>query len=120
MMLIAARPLWHVRHRRCLAESVQWSRPSGVPRPNAGSCTAGAELAQASVMAALCAATAIIAVVLPSGLRWRCWAQCPWGARLPLPPAGADRRAVAAGMIAFLIAGMGGFMTVVNSAYVGA
>ncbi|EUA33419.1 hypothetical protein I553_7830 [Mycobacterium xenopi 4042] len=49
-------------------------------------------MAQASVMAALCAATAIIAVVLPFGLRWRCWAQCPWAARLPLPPAGADRR----------------------------
>ncbi|EUA32523.1 hypothetical protein I552_9772 [Mycobacterium xenopi 3993] len=36
VMLIAARPLWHVRHRRCLAESVQWSRPSGVPRPKRG------------------------------------------------------------------------------------
>ncbi|MDA3638422.1 ATP-binding cassette domain-containing protein [Mycobacterium xenopi] len=79
-----------------------------------------AELAQASVMAALCAATAIIAVVLPFGAALALLGTVPMGLlayryRLRVLIAAA----VAAGMIAFLIAGMGGFMTVVNSAYVG-
>ena len=78
------------------------------------------ELAQASVMAALCAVTAIISVVVPfaAGL-----------ALLGTVPAGllAYRHrirvlvtaAIAAGVIAFLIAGGGGFMGVVQSAYIG-
>ena len=79
------------------------------------------ELAQASVMAALCAATAIISVVVPfaAGLgaaghacRWGCWPTAT-GFRVLIAAT------VAAGMIAFLIAGMGGFMTVVNCAYIG-
>ncbi|EUA30750.1 hypothetical protein I552_9793 [Mycobacterium xenopi 3993] len=121
MMLIAARPLWHVRHRRCLAESVQWSRPSGCRAQTRARALRAAELAQASVMAALCAATAIIAVVLPFGAALALLGTVPMGLlayryRLRVLIAAA----VAAGMIAFLIAGMGGFMTVVNSAYVGA
>ncbi|SPX78087.1 transmembrane ATP-binding protein ABC transorter [Mycobacterium xenopi] len=71
-------------------------------------------------MAALCAATAIIAVVLPFGAALALLGTVPMGLlayryRLRVLIAAA----VAAGMIAFLIAGMGGFMTVVNSAYVG-
>ncbi|ORX20608.1 cobalt ABC transporter ATP-binding protein [Mycobacterium xenopi] len=72
------------------------------------------------MMAALCAATAIIAVVLPFGAALALLGTVPMGLlayryRLRVLIAAA----VAAGMIAFLIAGMGGFMTVVNSAYVG-
>jgi energy-coupling factor transporter ATP-binding protein EcfA2 len=71
-------------------------------------------------MAALCAATAIIAVVLPFGGALALLGTVPMGLiayryRLRVLIAAA----VAAGMIAFLIAGLGGFMTVVNSAYVG-
>ncbi|WP_437339960.1 ATP-binding cassette domain-containing protein [Mycobacterium asiaticum] len=78
------------------------------------------ELAQASVMAALCAVTAIISVVVPfaAGI-----------ALLGTVPAGllAYRHRVrvlvtatiAAGVIAFLIAGGGGFMGVFQSAYIG-
>ncbi len=79
-----------------------------------------AELAHASVMAALCAATAIIAVVMPFGGALALLGTVPMGLlayryRLRVLIAGT----VAAAVIAFLIAGMGGFMTVVNSAYVG-
>jgi energy-coupling factor transport system ATP-binding protein len=78
------------------------------------------ELAHASVMAALCAATAIIAVVMPFGGALALLGTVPMGLlayryRLRVLIAGT----VAAAVIAFLIAGMGGFMTVVNSAYVG-
>jgi energy-coupling factor transport system ATP-binding protein len=78
------------------------------------------EMAQASVMAALCAATGIIAVVVPFAGVLALLGTVPMGLlsyryRLRVLIAAT----VAAGMIAFLIAGMGGFMTVVNSAYVG-
>jgi energy-coupling factor transport system ATP-binding protein len=78
------------------------------------------ELAHASVMAALCAATAIIAVVMPFGGALALLGTVPMGLlayryRLRVLIAGT----VAAAVIAFLIAGVGGFMTVVNSAYVG-
>nr|WP_090276966.1 ABC transporter ATP-binding protein [Mycolicibacterium komanii] len=78
------------------------------------------ELAQASVMAALCAATAIIAVVVPFAAGLSLLGTVPMGllayryrVRVLLTAT------VAGGIIAFLIAGMGGFMTVVNCAYIG-
>ena len=71
-------------------------------------------------MAALCAATAIIAVVVPFAGGLSVLGTVPMGLlayryRLRVLVAAA----VAAGIIAFLIAGLGGLMTVVNSAYVG-
>jgi energy-coupling factor transport system ATP-binding protein len=78
------------------------------------------ELAQSSVMAALCAATAIIAVVVPFAGGLALLGTVPMGLlayryRIRVLIAAT----VAAGMIAFLIAGLGGLMTVINSAYVG-
>jgi energy-coupling factor transport system ATP-binding protein len=78
------------------------------------------ELAQASVMAALCAATAIISVVVPFAAGLSLLGTVPMGLlayryRLRVLIAAT----VAGGIIAFLIAGMGGFMTVVNCAYIG-
>lgn len=78
------------------------------------------ELAQASVMAALCAATAIIAVVVPFAAGVSLLGTVPMGLlayryRLKVLIAAT----VAGAVIAFLIAGMGGFMTVVNCAYIG-
>lgn len=78
------------------------------------------EIAQAAVMAALCAATAIIAVVVPFAGGLALLGTVPMGLL-----AYRDRfrvliaATVAAATIAFLIAGMGGFMTVVNCAYIG-
>jgi energy-coupling factor transport system ATP-binding protein len=78
------------------------------------------ELAQASVIAALCAATAIIAVVVPFAAGLSLLGTVPMGLlayryrlRVLLTAT------IAGGIIAFLIAGMGGFMTVVNCAYIG-
>jgi energy-coupling factor transport system ATP-binding protein len=78
------------------------------------------ELAQASVMAALCAATAIIAVVVPFAAGVSLLGTVPMGLlayryRLRVLIAAT----VAGAVIAFLIAGLGGFMTVVNCAYIG-
>ena len=78
------------------------------------------ELAQAAVMAALCAATAIIAVVVPFAAGLSLLGTVPMGLlayryRLRVLIAAT----VAGGIIAFLIAGMGGFMTVINCAYIG-
>ncbi len=78
------------------------------------------ELAQASVMAALCAALGIIAVVVPFAGALALLGTVPMGLlsyryRFRVLIAAT----VAAGLIAFLIAGLGGLMTVVNSAYVG-
>jgi energy-coupling factor transporter ATP-binding protein EcfA2 len=78
------------------------------------------ELAQASVMAALCAATAIISVIVPFAAGLSLLGTVPMGLlayryRLRVLIAAT----VAGGIIAFLIAGMGGFMTVVNCAYIG-
>jgi energy-coupling factor transport system ATP-binding protein len=78
------------------------------------------ELAQASVMAALCAATAIIAVIVPFAAGVSLLGTVPMGLlayryRLRVLIAAT----VAGAVIAFLIAGMGGFMTVVNCAYIG-
>jgi energy-coupling factor transport system ATP-binding protein len=71
-------------------------------------------------MAALCAATAIIAVVVPFAAGLSVLGTVPMGLlayryRLRVLIAAT----VAGGTIAFLIAGMGGFMTVVNCAYIG-
>ncbi|CAN5714177.1 ABC transporter ATP-binding protein [soil metagenome] len=78
------------------------------------------EMAQASVMAALCAATAIIAVVVPFAAGLSLLGTVPMGLlayryRIRVLIAAT----VAAGIIAFLIAGLGGFMTVANCAYIG-
>jgi len=78
------------------------------------------ELAQASVMAALCAATAIVAVVVPFAAGVSLLGTVPMGLlayryRLRVLIAAT----IAGAVIAFLIAGMGGFMTVVNCAYIG-
>jgi energy-coupling factor transport system ATP-binding protein len=71
-------------------------------------------------MAALCAATAIIAIVVPFAGALAMLGTVPMGLlgyryRLRVLTAAT----VAAGVIAFLIAGAGGFMTVANSAYIG-
>jgi energy-coupling factor transport system ATP-binding protein len=78
------------------------------------------ELAQASVMAALSAATAIIAVVVPFAAGLSLLGTVPMGLlayryRIRVLVAAT----VAGGMIAFLVAGMGGLMTVVHCAYIG-
>src|SRR5271163_4277811 len=78
------------------------------------------ELAQSSVMAALCAATAIISIVVPFAGALSLLGTVPMGLlayryRFRVLIAGT----VAAGLIAFLIAGLGGLMTVAHSAYVG-
>jgi energy-coupling factor transporter ATP-binding protein EcfA2 len=71
-------------------------------------------------MAALCAATAIISVVIPFAAGLSLLGTVPMGLlayryRLRVLIAAT----VAGGIIAFLIAGMGGFMTVLNCAYIG-
>ena len=71
-------------------------------------------------MAALCAATAIIAVVVPFAAGVSLLGNVPMGLlayryRLRVLVAAT----IACATIAFLIAGMGGFMTVVNCAYIG-
>lgn len=78
------------------------------------------EIAQAAVMAALCAATAIIAVVVPFAGGLALLGTVPMGLlayryRIRVMIAAT----VAAATIAFLIAGLGGFMTVLNCAYIG-
>ncbi len=71
-------------------------------------------------MAALCAATAIVAVVVPFAAGLSLLGTVPMGLlayryRLKVLVAAT----VAGAMIAFLIAGMGGFLTVLNCAYIG-
>ena len=71
-------------------------------------------------MAALCAATAIVAVVVPFAAGVSLLGNVPMGLlayryRFRVLIAAT----VAGGVIAFLVAGMGGFMTVVNCAYIG-
>lgn len=87
--------------------------------PRAGSLHP-VELAQAAVMAALTAATAIIAVVVPFAAGVVLLGTVPMGLlayryRLRVLVAAA----VAGATIAFLIAGMGGFMSVLDCAYIG-
>ncbi|MDC9017468.1 ATP-binding cassette domain-containing protein [Mycobacterium marinum] len=88
--------------------------------PDRGGPLRPGELAQASVMAALCAVTAIISVVVPFAAGLALLGTVPTGLlayryRLRVLVAAT----VAAGVIAFLIAGLGGFMGVVHSAYIG-
>ncbi len=96
------------------------SAPGSATQPrNTGPLTPG-ELAQAAVMAALCAATAIIAVVVPFAAGLSMLGTVPMGLlayryRMRVLLAAT----VAGATIAFLIAGLGGFMTVVNCAYIG-
>nr|WP_231846737.1 ATP-binding cassette domain-containing protein [Mycobacterium leprae] len=78
------------------------------------------ELAQASVLAALCAVTAIVSVVVPFAAGLALLGTVPMGLlayryrfRVLMTAM------VAAGVIAFLITGLGGFIAVVNSAYIG-
>lgn len=78
------------------------------------------EFAQASVMAALCAAIAIISVIVPFAAGLALFGTVPTGLlayrhRLRVLIAAT----VAGAVIAFLIAGLGGFMTVMQSAYIG-
>src|ERR1700694_5334381 len=92
--------------------------PAALPR-RAGSLRP-VELAQASVMAALCAATAIVSVVVPFAAGLSLLGTVPMGllayrSRLRVLIAAT----VAGGLIAFLIAGAGGFMTVLDCAYIG-
>ncbi|ODR10233.1 cobalt ABC transporter ATP-binding protein [Mycolicibacillus koreensis] len=85
----------------------------------AGSLRPG-ELAQAAVMAALCAATAVIAVVVPFAAGLSLLGTVPTGLlayRYRLRALLAAT--VAAGLIAFLIAGLGGLMTVITTSYIG-
>src|SRR6478736_8604085 len=78
------------------------------------------ELAHASVMAALCAATAIIAVVVPFAAGVSLLGNVPMGLLVYRFRVRVLIAATVAGAtIAFLIAGMGGFMTVINCAYIG-
>src|ERR1700739_2995579 len=95
-----------------------------VPRPprarRRGGSLSPVELAQASVMGALCAVIAIISVVIPFAAGLALLGTVPTGLlafryRLRVLLAAT----VAAGMIAFLIAGMGGLTTVVHCAYIG-
>ncbi|MCV7221519.1 ATP-binding cassette domain-containing protein [Mycolicibacterium elephantis] len=95
-----------------ITEESRPSRRTGSLRPG--------ELAQASVMAALTAATAIIAVVVPFAAGLALLGTVPMGLlayryRLRV----LITATVAGGIIAFLIAGLGGFMTVFNCAYIG-
>src|ERR1700728_3025331 len=92
---------------------------SRLRHPRRGSLRPG-ELAQAAVMGALCAVIAIISVVVPFAAGLGLLGTVPTGLlayryRLRVLLAAT----VAAGMIAFLIAGLGGFMAVGNSAYIG-
>lgn len=71
-------------------------------------------------MAALCAVTAIISIVVPFAAGLALLGTVPMGLlayryRFRVLIAAT----VAAGVIAFLITGMGGFMAVFNSAYIG-
>src|ERR1700677_2338848 len=77
------------------------------------------ELAQSSVMAALCAATAIISIVVPFAGALSLLGTVPkrllaytYSFRVLIVGT------VAAGLISFLIAFLGGLMTAANSAYV--
>jgi len=92
--------------------------PATKPR-GAGPLQPG-ELAQSSVLAALCAATAIISIVVPFAGALSLLGTVPMGLlayryRIRV----VITATVAAAVIAFLIAGLGGLMTVVHSAYIG-
>ncbi len=92
--------------------------PADHPRP--GRSLSPVEIAQAAVMAALSAALAIVSIVVPFAGGLSLLVTVPMGVlgyryRLRVLLAAA----FAAGVIAFLIAGISGLMVVVNCAYVG-
>jgi energy-coupling factor transporter ATP-binding protein EcfA2 len=94
--------------------------PGAVIRPARARSLRPSELAQASVMGALCAAIAIIAVVLPHGGALGLLGTVPLGLlafryRIRV----LITATVAAGVIGFLVAGLSGFMTVLLCGYVG-
>ena len=71
-------------------------------------------------MGEVCAVTAILSVIVPfGGGPSAAGHRAHVAAGLPLPPARADRRVGCCRVIAFLITGLGGFVGVVHSAYVG-
>ena len=103
---------WQNRVMPFPGSPTSWRR-AGSLQPN--------ELAQAAVMAALCAAIAIIAVVVPFAAGLSLLGTVPMGLpayryRLRVVLASAT---IAAALIAFLIGGFGGLMTVINCAYIG-
>src|SRR5260370_28405622 len=92
---------------------------SRLRRSRRGSLRPG-ELAQGAVMGALCAVSAIISVIVPFAAGLALLGTVPTGLlaycyRLRVLMAAT----VAASVIAFLIAGLGGFMTVVHGVYIG-
>ncbi|WP_231994072.1 DUF2232 domain-containing protein [Mycobacterium sp. 852002-50816_SCH5313054-b] len=94
--------------------------PQPTPSRHRGGPLRPVELAQASVMGALCAVIAIISVAVPFAAGLALLGTVPTGLlayryRLRVLVAAT----VAAGVIAFLIAGLGGFMTVVHCVYIG-
>ncbi|ANE80094.1 cobalt ABC transporter ATP-binding protein [Mycobacterium adipatum] len=94
--------------------------PPGSPTLRRAGSLQPNELAQAAVMAALCAAIAIIAVVVPFAAGLSLLGTVPMGLlayryRLRVVLAAT----IAAALIAFLIGGFGGLMTVINCAYIG-
>ncbi|MGU3499627.1 DUF2232 domain-containing protein [Mycobacterium sp. C31M] len=94
--------------------------PPGPSHPRRAGTLLPGELAQASVMAALSAAIAIIAVVVPFAAGLSLLATVPMGLlayryRLRVVLAAT----VAGALVAFVIAGIGGLMTVLNCAYIG-
>ncbi|MBV8965142.1 MAG: DUF2232 domain-containing protein, partial [Mycobacteriaceae bacterium] len=94
--------------------------PNTHPRPvHKGSLRPG-ELAQASMIAALSAATAIVSVVVPFAAGLSVLGTVPMGLlayryRMRVVIAAT----VAGALIAFLVAGLGGMITVIHCAYVG-
>jgi energy-coupling factor transport system ATP-binding protein len=121
----------HINVSRCRPPKFDWqNRKMTVPaapapdRRHGGGVTRGplrpAELAQAAVMAALSAATAIISVVVPFAAGLALLGSVPMGLlayryRMRVLIAAT----IAAGVIAFLVAGLGGLATVVDCAYIG-
>src|SRR5277367_641694 len=94
--------------------------PGAVIPPGRARSLSPSELSQASVMGALCAAIAIIAVVLPHAGALGLLGAVPMGLlayryRIRV----LITATVAAGVIGFLVVGLSGFMTVLLCAYVG-
>ncbi|WP_082958538.1 DUF2232 domain-containing protein [Mycobacterium sp. E3198] len=94
--------------------------PRPTPSRRRGGPLRPVELAQAAVMGALCAVIAILSVIVPFAAGLALLGTVPTGLlayryRLRVLVAAT----VAAGVIAFLIAGLGGFMTVVHTVYIG-
>jgi energy-coupling factor transport system ATP-binding protein len=100
-------------------EALQQQPPGPAPRQR-GKSLSPVEMAHASVMAALSAALAILSVVIPFAGGLSLLVPVPMGLlgyryRIRVLLAAT----FAAGVIAFLIAGISGFMVVLNCAYVG-